>query len=534
MSNDAPIRNKSDEIALDRGYYWDPAGPARVKKFLTNHCVLSKTGALMVLVPWQDVMIDHLYGWRQPDGLRRFRTGYAQLTKKSGKTSMIAGLCNYHLLGDHEKAAEVVCGARVRKQASLVFDESVAMVKASKSLKKHLRVVPYQKRIVHEASNSVFQVLSSDADSADGINMSFGICDELHVWDGIKRRLFDNLRQAGRSRRQPLLLAITTAGRDRSGVCYEQYKHSKKVEAGIIDDLAHFSMIYEASPDDQWDDPETWRKANPSIGYTMTMDSIAIDAKKAASDPAAKEEFLQKTLNIWLSKESTWIKAEVWDACDGPASIPHGTDVYLGIDLSATSDITAVVMIALIGDRYHVVPKFWIPADEAELRNDRDGISYRAWRDAGLVDFIPGSVIDYDYISNYIFSLSKLYNVKMISMDTRFAGQMYVDLLNNGFDEEHIRKVPQGFGMSPWIKETERLIAQGKIRHGDHKLLSWMCSNTICWSDSSLNKKLVKPAPHSAEKIDGMVALVMAFAGAIESGADNEEASEWDGRIIWA
>lgn len=540
MSRPAPpphvVRNKSDELALSRGFYWDPEDPERVKRFLQQFCIPSKgetAGSPLTLVPWQGLMVDCLYGWRAPDGRRRFKTAYVQVPKKSGKSTCISALGIYHTGWDREPGAEVVCAARVKKQARLVFDEAANMSKAHPSLRKRLVIKEAEKKIIDAKTNSVFHALSADADSADGINMSFGICDELHVWLGIRRKLFDNLRQAGRGRRQPLLMVITTAGRERHSVCYEQYQLSKRVEAGMVEDLTHFSLIYEADPTDPWDHPDTWRKCNPSIGYNVDIQSIADDCNKAKADPAAKEEFLQKTLNLWLSKEDVWIKPETWAACGSPAAIPEGSDVYLGLDLSATRDITAVVMTAVVDGKYHVVPKFWIPRDEAEERASKDGIEYRRWESEGLVTLIPGAVIDYDYVFKYITDLAGRYNVKRIAYDKRFAGQLLVDLVNWGIDEdEQLREVYQGVGMSPWIKEADRLIHQGKVYHGNHAILNWMAGNTIVHTDSSMNKKLVKPGQNSPEKIDGVVAMVMALAGAIEDGVDVDEEG-WDGVVRW-
>lgn len=535
---DHVVRCKADEMAIDRGYFWDPEEPERVKKFLQTMCIPSKgetAGSPLKLIPWQSTMIDCLYGWRAPDDfLRRYRTGYVQVPKKAGKSTLTSGLGLYHDGFDREPGAEVVCAARVKKQARLVFDEACKMVKAHPSFRRRLVIREAEKKIIDPKTNSVFHVLSADADSADGINMSFGIVDELHVWTGPKRKLFDNLRQAGRGRRQPLLLVITTAGRERHSVCYEQYEMSKKVAAGLVWDPTHFSMIFEADPSDPWDDPETWAKANPGLGYNVSLKAIQTDCNKAKADPGAKEEFLQKTLNLWLSKEAAWIKPEVWLKCGGKPRIPKGSDVYLGVDLSDSSDITAVVMVAMVDGKWQIYPQFWIPEEEAQRRNNADGIQYREWEKAGLVNFIPGSHIDPDYVLEYINAVAQRYNVKKIAFDTRFAGQLMVDLINAGFDEdEHIRKVPQGFGMSPWIKEMERLVHLGSLAHGSHPVLNWMIGNTVCLTDSSANKKLVKPAPHSPEKIDGVVAAVMALAGAIDDGVEEEDEGEFDGVVRW-
>ena len=208
----------------------------------------------------------------------------------------------------------------------------------------------------------------------EGLNAHAVLIDELHAQK--TRQLWDTLRYAGASRRQPLQLAITTAGYDRHSICWEQHDYAMKVLDGTIEDSSFFAYIAAAGQEDDWTDPEVWRKANPSFGITIDAGQFAEDCREAQESPAKENSFRRYRLNQWTEQEVRWLKMEKWDACDDDPGSLEGQECYAGLDLSSTTDITALVLVFPEEGRFKVLPFFWIPEEGARQRERRDRVPY--------------------------------------------------------------------------------------------------------------------------------------------------------------
>jgi phage terminase large subunit-like protein len=469
-----------------------------------------------------------LFGWKRADGTRRFRIAYIEIPKKNGKSAIGSGLSLYLLAADNEPGAEVYSAAADRDQASIVFNEAARMVDSSPVLAKRLGVVQSRKTITFLAEGSVYRALSADVPTKEGLNIHALIFDELHAQKS--RDLWDTLRYGGAARRQPLIVSITTAGFDRHSICWEQRDYAIKVRDAIIEDDSYFTYIRAAEPEDDWTAPETWYKANPSMGITIDEREFSQACKEAQESPVKENSFKRYRLNIWTEQSVRWLQMDKWDACNAlvdPARF-KGNVCYAGLDLASTTDIAALSLIFRDGDGFVVLPYFWIPEENARRRERKDRVPYMTWARHGLIDTTPGNVIDFDRIRKRINELNDMFNIKEIAIDRWNASQLTTQLDGDGFT-----MVPfgQGFAsMSSPTKELEAIVLSKRLAHGGNAVLRWMASNIAVKEDAAGNIKPDKEK--SSEKIDGMVALIMALDRASRHGIKKSVYEERGIRVL--
>lgn len=525
------VRSEADEKALLAGHRPKPEAAQRVADFCAKFLRHSKgqwAGKPFDLLDWQrrDV-IDPLFGWVRPDGTRRYRMAYISMAKKNGKSALMSALGLYGLVADNEPGAEVYSAAADREQATIVFNESANMVEASGELLRVLEVVRSRKRIVYAAKRSWFQALSADVPTKEGLNAHYILFDELHAQK--THDLFDTLRYAGLARRQPLFLEITTAGYDRHSICFEQYDYASKVRDGIIDDLSFFSYVAEVAEDADWKDRAEWAKANPSLGVTVTEEDFEHDFQEAVESTTKENRFRRYRLNQWTEQDVRWLNMDQWDACGEGADADElaGQTCYAGLDLSTVRDVSAFVL--YFPDTGDVLPFFWAPKDGAAKRQRKDRVPYLTWAKAGHMELTPGNVVDYDVIRKRIGELAALYNIREIAIDRWNSTQLQTQLMGDG---HAVVQFGQGFAsMTAPTKELEKLVLGGKLRHGANPVLRWMASNVTVETDAAGNLKPSKKK--STEKIDGIVALVMALGRALESDGDGKSVYETRGVLAF-
>jgi phage terminase large subunit-like protein len=505
------IRSDADQRAVDEGDVFDRAAAERVRTFFRQFLRHSKgawAGQPFELLDWQwQDIVAPLFGWLRPDGTRRYRRGYIEVPKKNGKSALFSGLSLYLLLADREPGAEIYSAAVDRDQASIVFTESANMVESSPQLASRLQVVRSTKRIVDHRSRSFYKALSADVPAKEGLNAHAVLIDELHAQRS--RDLWDTLRYAGASRRQPLHLAITTAGYDRHSIGWEQHDYAQKVLEGTIEDLAFFPYVRAAEPEADWTDPDVWQAANPSFGITLDAGQFAEDCREAQESPAKENSFRRYRLNQWTEQDVRWLSLEKWDACEAPLPALEGRTCFAGLDLSSTTDVTALVLVFPAEDhsRYDVLPFFWVPEDGARQRERRDHVPYLPWIRQGLIEATPGEVIDYDVIRQRIQTLGKQYQIREIALDRWNATQLSTQLSGDGFE---MVAFGQGYAsMNAPTKKLEELVRSRRLQHDGHPVLRWMAGNVSLETDAADNWKPSKKK--SIERIDGIVALIMAL-----------------------
>ena len=433
--------------------------------------------------------------------------------------------------GDGEERAEVYGCAADRQQATIVFDVAADMVRMCPALNKRVKILASQKRIIYTPTNSFYQVLSAEAYSKHGFNIHGVVFDELHTQPD--RKLFDVMTKgSGDARMQPLYFLITTAGTDTNSICYETHQKAKDILEGRKIDPTFYPVIYGAAEDDDWTDPEVWKKANPSLGITVTIDKVQAACESARQNPGEENAFRQLRLNQWVKQSIRWMPLEKWDGCSfavNPDEL-EGRVCYGGLDLSSTTDITALVLVFPPNDeddKYYIMPFFWIPEDTMELRVRRDHVPYDVWHKQGFLETTEGNVVHYGYIEKFIENLGTRYNIREIAFDRWGAVQMVQNLEGMGFT---VVPFGQGFkDMSPPTKELMKLTLEQKLAHGGHPVLRWMMDNIYIRTDPAGNIKADKEK--STEKIDGAIATIMGLDRAIRCGNDNTS-SVYDERGI--
>ena len=503
---------------------YDPRRADFVVHFISklSHTTGDWKGLPFRLMPWQEQIVRDIFGIIGPDGTRQFRTAYVEIGKKNGKSELAAAIALYLLFADGEAGAEVYSCAADINQASIVFNTARAMVEQWPCLDRLAKLVPSTKRIVFPHTNSVYRVLSSETKTKQGFNVSGLIFDELFAQQ--TRDLFDTMtKYTGDARRQPLYFLITTAGRSKTSICYEIHCKAKAIIDGSKIDPAFYPAVFGFEDGDDWEDEAVWRRVNPSIGVTFPMDTVRAAYDQAKQNPAEEMHFRQFRLNEWCNSDVRWLPMDKWDLCgeDIAENALDGRDCYCGLDLSSTGDLTALVLVFPPVDddpKYTVLPYYWLPEEVIDFRTRRDHVPYAVWKKLGVFHTTEGNVVDYDYIVQFIATLTLRFRIREIAYDRYGAEKIRRDLEELGAENGFI-VFPFGQGylsMSPPSKDFYQFVMQGKIRHGKHPVLDWNMSNLIVERDAADN---IKPSKRkSTEKIDGAVALIMGFARATIGG----------------
>ena len=485
-------------------------------------------GQPFVLEPWQQAIIGNLFGWKLVDEqgrrVRRYREAFIYVPRKNGKTPLVAGICLFVLFCDGEAGAQIFSAAAEKEQAALIYRHAAGMIAREPELDRRAKIYKAHKSIVlREDPASVYKVLSADADTKHGGNSSLVLIDELHAQPN--RELVDVLEtsMASSNRKQPLMVHITTADFDRPSICNEKHDYASKVRDRVIDDSRFLPVIYEAGPDDDWADPAVWAKANPNLGTSVSLAYLQDKCKKAQEVPSFTNTFRRLHLNQRTRTDQKWLDLDQWDKCGGPVVEADlaGRACYGGLDLSSKIDLTAFVLVFPpegTDPLWRVLPRFWVPGDNARQREKRDRVPYEAWAKAGLIQFTEGNVVDYEFVKAAVAEDAKRFDLREVAFDAWSATQISLQLQDQGAT---MVQFPQGYkSMSEPAKELERLVISGQLAHGGDAVLRWMASNCSIESDPAGN---IKPSKRtSTERIDGVVATVMAIGRAMLRPADGD------------
>ena len=493
--------------------HYDKAKADRAVKFIENlrHTKGKWAGTRFWLLPWQEQLIRDIFGVVKPDGNRQFRTAFVEIPKKNGKSELAAAVALYLLYADNEPSAEVYGAAADRQQASIVFDVANQMVQMTPALMKRSKIMGATKRIVNYSNAGFYQVLSAEVGTKHGLNVSGLVFDELHAQP--TPHLYNVLTKgSGDAREQPLFFLITTAGTDRNSICYAIHTKAKDILENRRVDASFYPVIYGIEDDDDWSDEAKWRKANPSLGYTIPLDRVRDAYREASQNPAEENVFRQLRLCQWVTSTVRWIPDHIYEQGNCPIDLESlkGRDCYGGLDLSSSGDITAFVLMfppCTETEPYYMLPFFWVPEDTIPLRVKRASVPYDVWVRQGYLMSTEGNVIHYGFIEKVIEQLGELYHIREIAFDRWGAVQMVQNLEGAGFT---VVPIGQGYrDMSPPTKAFYELLMKGEIIHGGNPVMRWMAGNVVVETDPAGNIKPTKAK--SAEKIDGIVAAIMAL-----------------------
>jgi len=514
---------KTPEPRLVRGAVFDPD---RVDRVIAAFRRLRHTKGRFAGQPfdpdcWQVAhYLAPVFGWVAPskdsgDYTRIITTAWVELPRKNGKTTLASGTGIYLTGADNEPGAQVVCAATNKDQARFAFDPMKQIVRGSPDLAKHFD--PFQSKIIHKASGSVFEPVANVGDAQHGRDLHGGIVDEVHLHK--TNDLIEAIETGTGSRLQPLVLFITTADAGRRHTPYDEKRSRiEKLARGSLKDPTTYGVVFAAEVTDDPFVESTWKKANPGYGISPTKRFMSSAANKAKDSPAELASFQRLHLGLRTKQQVRYLDLPAWDL---NASIVDETRLkdracFGGLDLGSTSDITALAWVFPDGDAFDVLLRCWAPEDSIAALDDRTARAASTWVKQGWLTTTPGNVTDYDFIEAQIERDRDRYLVSEIAYDRWNAQQLVNNLCSAGAP---MVTMGQGFAsMSAPTKDLQRLVLIGTaenpvIRHGGNPLLRWMVDNFAVAMDPAGN---IKPDKANAgDKIDGVVALIMALSRAL-------------------
>jgi phage terminase large subunit-like protein len=526
------------DIRRRYGIYFDVREVARFVEFCRRLRHVKGRWAGHSFIPdlWEIVyVLGPVFGWRQKDGNRYFRELFLEVPRKNGKSTLAAAIALYLLMADSnvaagrlfESGAEVYAAATTTAQAKNVFRPAEAMARRSPSLSRRL-AIRKDEALIYERTVSRFEVISGDPAKAEekmGGNVSGAIIDETHVHKD--RRLIDTIETGTPGREQPLIAHLTTAGSDVEGTIYaEKHDLAIAIAEGKVREIRTWAVVYSVPEDllERWDDPEVWQVANPGLRISVSVDYLDDAATKARRSEPKRLAFLRLHLNVRTSTVSRWIDLEGYDR--GAAFLPvvwpelKGKVGFAGLDLSSSFDLAALAVLIprWVDDPadpefeievLEVLLRVWTPKDRIGKRAPRERELFARWVKDGHLLTSPGETIDYDAIEDEAYRLADELELDRLSFDRWGSKQIVNHLRDGGLT---VAELGQGFaGISAAMKETERIIAEGRLRTGGHPVLRYAFENMAVEMDAAGN---IKPnRAKSTGHIDPAVAVVMAADG---------------------
>jgi phage terminase large subunit-like protein len=524
---DCPPKWKTPEPRSVPGAAFDELRVDRVLRAFSmlRHTKGKWAGSPLKPDPWQVAyMLAPVFGWVRPDEdagryVRIIRELYADLPRKNGKSTTVGGIGIYMTAADGEQGAEVVAAATTKEQAGFIFAPIKVMAEKAPALKGHVKAL--SSRIVHPASGSYMQPVSSVADAQHGANIHCGLVDELHVHKTAE--LVDAIETGTGSRDEPLIVFITTADDGKPGTIYARKRDRvEKLARGVLKDPATFGVIWAA---DVKDDPfaeSTWKKANPGYGISPTRSYLAQKAASAKDSPAELARFQRLHLGIRTKQVTRYVTLGAWDASAGMVdeSKLRGRECYGGLDLSSVEDLTALCWEFPDGQGgADVVWRLFLPEDRLENLSLRTAGNADVWVREGFLRTTPGNVIDLDFIFQVIKQDAGAFDVKTIGFDRWGANPLVTKLGDDGLE-----CVPRGQGYataSAPLKDILRMVLVKKYRHSGNPVMRWMTDNLAVGMDPSGNVKPDKA--RAGEKIDGWSAAVNAHGEYMDHAAAEEQ-----------
>ena len=512
-------RQVEDLQRKDFRWRFDKEAASRVVRFveLLHHVKgeWALEAKLLVMAPWMCFILTTVFGWvDKKTRFRRFRMVYFEVPRKNAKTTISAAVALYAFLADREAGAEVYNAATTRTQARIAFNIARSMVRKNSALRSHYGVKTYRYSLAVERTDSVFEALSSDGDTLDGLNPHFALVDEFHAHK--KRDVYEVIRSGVGARKQSLVWLITTAGTDFAGICFELrgYAETNLTAPWTERDETFFSIIYTLDKEDDWRTEKAWRKANPNYGISVDPDDMLSQVRRAINVPSARNSVLTKHFNIWCNATELWVSAEAWEA-RGNAKLEkkdfHGCPCWIGVDLASLKDMAAVVYLFVTeANEYVAFFDFYLPEETVQLSSNA---SYDGWASEGLITTTPGFTIDFEVIEDDIEAFAEADDTTLqeITYDPFQATSFSTRMTNKGLTLVKVEH--QVAKLSEPMKKVEAAILDSVFHHDSNPVMKWMISNTLCIRDYKEN--IYPRKPSADKKNDGTVALIMAFSRAM-------------------
>ena len=469
-----------------------------------KHFMGKSSGKHFKLEEWQQFIIANIVGWYWKDGnTRRFTSSYIEVSRKNGKTALAAALCLYYLIADGEDGAEVDLAANSKEQAKIAFEFCSSFSKQLDPKGKYLK--PYRDNVQFALNNSKLKVFAADDSKLDGFNASFGLIDEYHAAKNSKVR--DVIKSSMGMRNNPHLCTITTAGFDKTLPCYKLRSTSIEILNKLKTDDSMFIAIYSLDDKDDWTDKDNWVKCTPNLNVTVTSKYIKEQVQSAINNPSEEVGVKTKTLNLWCDVADVWLPESYIVKASKNIRLEDFRDCecYIGVDLSATSDLTAVSYLIEKDNIYYFKTDYYLP--ESALVDKPDRETYKLWKQQGLITITAGNVTDYDYITNDIVAASNILNIQKIGYDKWNATQWAIHATEIGLPLEEYPQTMGNFNRP--TKELERLILSGNTVIDNNEITRWCFRNVELKSDYNGNVKPNKGI--KSKKIDGVIAIIQAL-----------------------
>lgn len=513
----------------DPALYPDPSGRAdRVCRFVRRLRLWEGrfAGQPFILHPFQEAILRRIYGPVTDTGARLVRTACIWIPRGNAKTTLASALALAHFMGpEAEAGGQVIQAAADRENAGIAFKHSHEMVKQDAALSSRVAPIESRKILNHPGTASVLKAISTEAYSKHGLNVSFFLADEVHAWPPTEaRKLFKVVTDSMVKRDQPLTVVISTAGEGQGGLAADLWDYSHKVASGEIEDPTFAPIIFAAPAEADWKDEAGWHAANPAIAAGFcSLEELRIKARRIEHFPSEIADFKRFHLNIWQDGASQqWLPLEVYDAAEPmtPVADLTGRPCWIGVDLSSVEDLTAVVAVFPAegegdGQRYDVLPMFFLPEAGLARKGDRDRADYVRWQRDGFLTVTPGNVVDHAAIVAHVVRLGEQYGVQEIAIDRWNSTAVNTALQEEGFA---INQFGQGFAsMAAPVKELKRAILAGHFRHDGNPVLRMCFANVATEKDPAENEKFTKSAARG--RIDGAVASAMAIGRILASDA---------------
>ena len=499
-------------------FYFDEVAGERPIQFIEKFCKQSEGdfGADLKLELFQKAWIQALYGFKwKSTNLRRFNESFFMVGRKNGKTSILSALSLYMLIADGEGASECYVVASKRDQARKTFNSATAMRFHSKAIAK----VTKKRRtdMYMPETLSTFEPLASDSNTLDGLNAQFVVIDELH---SIKdRALYEVMKQSTGSRRQPILVMITTAGTIRENIFDDTYEYACNVVDGIVKDDNYLPIIYELDEKEEWLDEGKWIKANPGLGTIKKIKYMREMVERAKTDKKMVKTVLTKDFNIRETNIESWLN---FDDINNTNTFKiedlKGCYAIGGVDLSSTTDLTCATVLIEKGGKKYVLQKYFMP-NTVEARAREDRVPYDIWRDEGLIKECDDIRINYSDVTNWFVELRDKYDINAlwIGYDKWNASYWVDEMQANGFVMEVV--IQGAMTMSGPMKELEAELIAKRINYNNSEILKWCLTNTEIKTDENQNIRPVK-GKNAKKRIDGTVSLIDAYVVYLNHLAD--------------
>ena len=512
-----------DSPAADSPYYFDEETGERPIIFIERFCKQSQgtLGAPLRLELFQKAFIQNLFGWLLKEtGYRRFRETLFLVGRKNGKSTLLAALALYMLVADYEGAAEIYSVATKKDQARKTLTEAVNMVKQSPEL----RAIIKKRRndIYFPATASTFEALASDSNTLDGLNSHAVIIDELHAIRD--RNLYEVMKQSTSSRRQPLVIMITTSGTVRESVFDNLYGLACDIADGKVTEDTFLPVLYELDARAEWTDPQAWIKANPGLGTIKQYATLAAFVERAKKNPEDLPGVLCKDFNVPETSASVWLSFEdIKNDATFTMQDVYNTYAIGGCDLSATTDLTCATLLirrSREDETVYVLQHYFIPQkriDQLDEHNSQEA-PYKIWAERELLTICDGARVDYSAVTAWFCQMRDEFKIDAFAVgyDRALAGYWVDEMKSNGFD---MRAVAQGpFTWSQPMREMGAAFADKKVNYNRNPVLVWCLSNTAVKKSGVNNIQPVKVSDR--RRIDGAVSLLNAWVIYVR---DNED-----------